>query len=111
MAEVARRFEVTRQQVYDWRAAARRGEFAGQAPSAGFVEVIAAPADDTARPPSTGVAEPTTPDGVVEVAVKGGRRLRLPVAVPTAELVRLIRAVEGACSRLASGCGCIWPAG
>jgi transposase len=44
VADVARRFEVTRQQVYDWRAAARRGEFAGLEASAGFVEVIAAPA-------------------------------------------------------------------
>jgi transposase-like protein len=51
VADVARRFEVTRQQVYDWRSAARRGEFAGLEASAGFVEVIAAPADDAIAPP------------------------------------------------------------
>ncbi len=96
VADVARRFEVTRQQVYDWRAAARRGEFVGLERSAGFVEVIAAPADHAVQPSSPGVAEPATPDAIVEIAVKGGRSLRLPASAPTAELMRLIRAVEGA---------------
>jgi transposase len=58
VGDVARRFEVTRQQVYDWRAAARRGEFAGLEASAGFVEVIAAPADDAGAQPSAEVAGP-----------------------------------------------------
>ena len=96
VADVARRFEVTRQQVYDWRAAARRGEFAGIEPRFGFVEVIAAPADDAVVPPSAEVADLSATDATVEIMVKGGRSLRLPVAVPAADLVRLIRAVEGA---------------
>jgi hypothetical protein len=33
---------------------------------------------------------------MVEILVKGGRSLRLPASVSAAELVRLIRAVEGA---------------
>ena len=92
---MARRFEVTRQQVCDWRAAARRGEFAGLEASAGFVEVIAAPAGNTVQPSATSVAEPGAADAVVEIAVEGGRSLRLTVSVPTADLMRLIRAVEG----------------
>jgi len=93
VADVARRFDVTRQQVYDWRAAARRGAFAGLGAVAGFVEVIAAPACD-AVPPSEVVA-PSTGDVTVEIAL-GGRSLRVPVSLQTAELMRLIRAVEGA---------------
>jgi transposase len=96
VADVARQFEVTRQQVYDWRAAARRGEFAGLEASAGFVEVIAAPADDAGAQPSAEVAGPPAPDTTVEILVKGGRRLRLQALVSAAELMRLIRAVEGA---------------
>jgi transposase len=96
VADVARRFEVTRQQVYDWRAAARRGEFAGLEVSAGFVEVIAPPAENAVQPSTTEVVEPGAADAVVEIAVKGGRSLRLAVSVPTADLMRLIRAVEGA---------------
>jgi transposase len=96
VAAVARRFEVTRQQVYDWRAAARRGEFAGLEASAGFVEVIAAPTDDAVAPPSAEVTGPPATDAMVEILVKGGRSLRLPTSAPTAELMRLIRAVEGA---------------
>jgi transposase len=96
VADVARRFEVTRQQVYDWRAAARRGEFAGLEVSAGFVEVIAAPAENAVQPSVTEVAEPGAADAVVEILVKGGRSLRLPASVSAAELMRLIRAVEGA---------------
>ena len=96
VSDVARRFEVTRQQVYDWRAAARRGEFTGLEVSAGFVEVIAAPAEDAGAPPSAEVAEPSATDAMVKITVKGGRSLRLPTSVSSAELVRLIRAVEGA---------------
>jgi transposase len=94
VADVARRFEVTRQQVCDWRAAARRGEFAGVEASAGFVEVITAPADDAIAPPSAEVTGPPALDATVEILAKGGRSLRLPASVSAAELVRLIRAVR-----------------
>jgi transposase len=93
VADVARRFEVTRQQVYDWRAAARRGEFAGLE-ATGFVEVIAGPTDDTGAQPAE--AGPPALDAIVEILVRGGRSLRLPASVSAAELMRLIRAVEGA---------------
>jgi transposase len=96
VADVARRFEVTRQQVYDWRAAARRGEFAGLEASAGFVEVIAASADSAGAQPAGEVAGPPALDAMVEILVRGGRSLRLPASVSAAELMRLIRAVEGA---------------
>lgn len=94
VAEVARRFEVTRQQVYDWRSAARRGEFAGFGAAAGFVEVIGASAGETIQPAAATKPSPT--EGVtVEIAVAGGRSVRLPASLPTPDLMRLIRAVEG----------------
>ena len=95
VADVARRFDVTRQQVYDWRLAARRGEFAGFGAAAGFIEVIGASAGEAV--PSATVPEASPSDGVtVEIAVAGGRSLRLPASLPTPDLMRLIRAVEEA---------------
>lgn len=41
VATVARRFDITRQQVYDWRRAARRGDLGMLAGVVGFVEVVA----------------------------------------------------------------------
>jgi transposase/transposase-like protein len=75
VADVARRFEVRRQQVYDWRSAARWGEFAGLEASAGFVKVIAAPApaadsdvDDEA------VADAATPEECLPPRRRGAPR-------------------------------------
>ncbi len=43
VSDVARRFDVTRQQVYDWRRAARRGDLGMPGGVVGFVEVVAGP--------------------------------------------------------------------
>lgn len=109
VATVARQFDVTRQQVYDWRRAARRGELGMPGGVVGFVEVVAetpahgaaieAEAAPIARPPesaTTAVGAVTAPIVAVEIVLVGGRVLRAPAALPTAELRRLIGAVEGA---------------
>lgn len=109
VSDVARRFDVTRQQVYDWRRAARRGELGMRGGVMGFVEVVPGPAleapavEDAPRPVGVApesasvVAEPTSaPDMTVEIVLVGGRVLRAPAALPTTELRRLIGAVEGA---------------
>ena len=100
---------MTRQQVYDWRRAARRGELGMRGGVVGFVEVFpgptleepavdGAPAPIGVAPESAPVAgAPTSaPDMTVEIVLVGGRVLRAPAALPTAELRRLIGAVEGA---------------
>ena len=46
VTDVARRFDVTRQQVYDWRRAARRGDLGMRGGVVGFVEVVPGPAFD-----------------------------------------------------------------
>jgi transposase len=108
VSNVARRFDVTRQQIYDWRRAARRGELGMPGGVMGFVEVIAGPPGDD---PATGAeaaligavpdSAPTaaamvTPGVTVEIVLVGGRVLRAPSGLPTGELRRLIGAVEGA---------------
>ena len=96
VAEVARRRDVSRAQIYQWRAElggnGRLAEAGGDI--VGFVPVeVAAPHG----PEQHGIAAPG-PDRaqVIEIGLAGGRSLRVPSSLPTAELRRLIRAVEGA---------------
>ena len=109
VSEVARRFDVTRQQVYDWRRAARRGELGALGGVVGFLEVVAglptnAPASATEAVPITEAADSAasaadatvTRAVMVEIGLAGGRLLRVPAGLPTGELRRLIGAVEGA---------------
>jgi transposase len=109
VTDVARRFDVTRQQVYDWRRAARRGDLGMRGGVVGFVEVVPgpgfeepavedAPAPLGVAPESAPIADAPTsaPDMTVEIVLVGGRVLRAPAVLPTAELRRLIGAVEGA---------------
>lgn len=96
VSDVARRFDVTRQQVYDWRRAARRGDFDGTTSIVGFIEVRP-PEGETDPPPDAETPpEPSAPDVMIEIGLPGGRSLRVPAALATADLRRLIRAVEGA---------------
>ena len=110
VATVARRFDVTRQQVYDWRRAARRGELGVPGGVVGFVEVVAespldVPAAEAESTPTVMAAEGTsmTADTMapaaattVEIVLVGGRMLRTPASLPTSELRRLISVVESA---------------
>ena len=103
VTNVARRFDVTRQQVYDWRRAARRGEVGMPGGVMGFVEVVAGPqADDPATGSEAaliGAASDSAmaaPGVTVEIVLVGGRVLRAPADLPAGDLRRLIGAVEGA---------------
>jgi transposase len=108
VSEVARRFDVTRQQVYDWRRAARRGELGAPGGVLGFLEVVAgspaASGSGTEAVPITEAADSGTSAAnatvtravMVEIGLAGGRLLRIPAGLPTGELRRLIGAVEGA---------------
>ncbi len=109
VSEVARRFDVTRQQVCDWRRAARRGELGAPGGVVGFLEVVAglptnAPASATEAVPITEAADSATSAAnatvtravMVEIGLAGGRLLRVPAGLPTGELRRSIGAVEGA---------------
>jgi transposase len=109
VASVARQFDVTRQQVYDWRRAARRGELGTPGGVVGFLEVVTGSpsASSAAGAEARPVAEvpgttPTNGDAMitaaatVEIVLVGGRVLRVSTTLPAAELRRLICAVEDA---------------
>jgi len=109
VSEVARRFDVTRQQVYDWRRAASRGELGTPGGVVGFLEVVAGPAMSGPEAEAEAASIVGAPESAttaanagspacatVEIGLAGGRLLRVPVGLPTAELRRLIGAVEGA---------------
>ena len=94
VADVARRRDVSRAQVYQWRAALRDGvltEAAGDVVGFVPVELPLLPA-----PTANGVARWPRPAEPIEIDLAGGRRLKVPTSLATAELQRLIRAVESA---------------
>jgi len=97
VALVARRRDVSRSQIYQWRAALREGRLGDEGGEAiGFVPVAMPLA------PSTGLNDDLPGTGsfaaeaLIEIGLAGGRCLKVPPSLPTAELRRLIRAVEGA---------------
>lgn len=94
VADVARRRDVSRPQIYRWRAElVHGGSGATDGGLAGFVPVeVAVPATPEER------RAITAPDRApaIEIGLAGGRISKVPSSLPTAELRRLIRAVEGA---------------
>ena len=96
VSDVARRFDVTRQQVYDWRRAARRGDLGAPAGVMGFVEVVSGAAGDAPVMETESTLAALSSMATVEIVLVGGRVLRAPAGLPTSELRRLIGAVEGA---------------
>lgn len=89
VADVARRRDVSRAQVYQWRAALREGRLSE--PGAGVVGFV-----EIGAPASTDASQPSDPGQPVEIALASGRSLKIWSSLPTGELRRLIRAVEGA---------------
>ncbi len=89
VADVARRHDVGRQQIYAWRRQLRdKGLLAGTAP-------VFLPVSVMAEPEATSSAE-TAAAGTVEVRLANGRSLAVAADVPEAVLQQLIRAVEAA---------------
>ena len=91
VAEVTRRRDVSRAQIYQWRAELRR-ERQTEAGTGliGFVPVDVATSAMLEQPATLGDAT----DGVIKIGLAGGRSLKMSSSLP-AELRRLIRAVEG----------------
>jgi transposase len=97
VALVARRRDVSRSQIYQWRAALREGRLSAPGSEVvGFVpvEMPLAPcvAPDVPMPGMDSFATGST----IEIGLTGGRCLKVPASLPSVELRRLIRAVEGA---------------
>ena len=97
VALVARRRDVSRSQIYQWRAALREGRLSEPSSEvAGFVPVEMPTAPSTglngALPGMDNFAAVST----IEIDLVGGRCLKVPASLPSTELRRLIRTVEGA---------------
>jgi transposase len=91
VADVARRHDVTRQHIYQWR---RELKIRGLLPGSGaptFLPVELAPSTDTASPGAAG-----TSSFDITIVLHGGRQLRCQDAIAETTLVRLVRAIEAA---------------
>ncbi len=97
VALVARRRDVSRSQVYQWRAALRDGRLGGSGSEVvGFVPVEMAPTTSGVPNDDLRGTDNFAGSSVIEIGVAGGRSLRVSALLPSAELRRLIRAVESA---------------
>ena len=94
VADVARRRDVSRAQIYQWRAALEDGRLTG--PGRDVVSFVPVDVAAPHAPERRAMAPDPDRAPVVEIGLAGGRRLKVPSSLPTAELRRLIRAVEGA---------------
>jgi transposase len=90
VSDVARRHDITRQHIYQWRSALRSGRL-GDGGDAGFLPVELVAAGGVVLSEGSGGS-----DFQLEVLLSNGRCLRMPGSVSTVQLARLIRAVEGA---------------
>lgn len=90
VADVARRHDLTRQHIYQWRREMRRKALWSETDAPSFLPVeIAAPSADAVTEPGCGAAE-------VTVVLRNGRQLRYPGGIADAALTRLVRLLETA---------------
>ena len=94
VADVARRRDVSRAQIYQWRAALENGQLTE--PGRDVVSFVPVDVAAPHAPERRAMAPDPDRAPVVEIGLAGGRSLRVPSSLPVAELRRLIRAVEGA---------------
>lgn len=93
VAEVARRHDITRQHLYQWRSEMRRKCEASSAPAA-FLPVQLA--DGASRRSEDTRPDPAPDVPLVEISLRNGRSIRAAANLPAPQLARLIRIVETA---------------
>lgn len=93
VTEVARRHDVTRQQIYAWRHELKKKGVLSPAPV--FLPLEMPEPQEMAAAPEPGERLPAGPTPI-EVQLNCGRSLRFDRDIDTAILTRLIRAVETA---------------
>lgn len=92
LSRVARRYEVTRSQIYNWRHVFKRRGPRPALSGPAFLPVDIAPSTPQASVSQERAISPV----VVELCLAQGRRLRFDSGIEDATLMRLIRSVEGA---------------
>ena len=93
VAEVARRHDITRQHIYQWRSEMRRRCEASSAPAA-FLPVQLT--DGASRGSEDTPPDPAPDVPLVEISLRNGRCIRAAADLPAPQLARLIRIVETA---------------
>jgi len=90
VADVARRHDLTRQHIYQWRREMRRKGLWPETDAPSFlpVEIVA--------PSTTAETELSDVAAEVTVVLRNGRQLRCPVRIEDAALTRLVRLLETA---------------
>ena len=88
VAEVARRHELTRQHLYQWRNHFRRKRALQEEDAVAFLPVE--------MKPNLRLACVKTDNVFIEIGLSNGRSLRSVTGIPEEELLRLIRLVEQA---------------
>ena len=102
VSDVARRHDVSRGPLWQWRDARRRGRLAAEAPA--FVPLQVVPALPAPEPPGgsgpTPSAPPTAdpdgePDRRIEIVLPDGTAVRVTEAISAAALRRVLAALRG----------------
>ena len=97
VALVARRRDVARSQIYQWRAALREGRLSDTGGElVGFVPVAMPLAPSTGPNDALPRTGSLAAEALIQISLAGGRCLKVSASLPSAELRRLIRVVEGA---------------
>jgi transposase len=91
VADVARRHDVTRQHIYQWRREMRRKGLwpAAEAP-------VFLPVEMSGAAEATASTQPRVASAEITVLLRNGRQLRCPEGIGEAALVRLVRLLETA---------------
>ncbi|MCB4862610.1 transposase [Sphingobium sp. PNB] len=93
LARVARRYDVSRSQIYQWRHQFRKRGLLPAPTGPTFLPVdLEAPMRHAEPVPEDIIASPV----IVELCLAQGRRLRFDAGIEAAALTRLIRSVEAA---------------
>jgi transposase len=90
VADVARRHDVARQHIYQWRREMRRKGLWPAAEAPAFLPV------EMAAPEGAAATEPRGLSAEVTVTLRNGRQLRCPEGIGEAALARLVRLLETA---------------
>jgi len=91
VAAIARRYGITRQQIYRWRSDMRQVRLVDEDGGPFLaVEFVGDAGDDGGPSGRAGCA------ALIEVGLRRGRVLRVPASVPATTLTSLVRAVEAA---------------
>ena len=91
---VARRHDISRSQIYQWRRAFRSGRL--QSESFAVVDFLPVEICDGGGDEAAPAGETPLPDIMISIELRHGRTLRISSNLPSDEIRRLVAAVESA---------------